>query len=229
MKSLYTILSLLCIGFCANQAFAQLSIKVGYDLSYSQNYQFNTIIEAYNRRQTTLDKSFKNFHTYNGLQVGGRLSPTDNIGFELGWHGGFKTLKSSGTNPADQTAFTQQLAISKNTISLGTEVIINDLLGIGGAYEYNLFNVRSKTTGIANNFTFKDNYSAARVMATIHLHGSELISLAIRFHYQIPIEAIDYTNFNAELNNISSPTLLEKIHTFGISLILFNGNPVVQK
>ena len=217
---------LMLIGFINPKATAQMNIKIGYSLGYSNPKILNDITTRYNADRPWLEKSFKELHTTNGLVAGVRYRLAD-IGLEFTWHNKFKVFRSEGLDPATEKKYFQDIYFRYSSFSLGFENYLFEKFGWGASIDYSNVRFRTESTDIQSRFTISQQKGlSSHFYLSINTRSNDLLTLSIKPYVQIPWSKLNIFDLEKSLHPSSTATedqFKEDFINFGIMLVFYNG------
>ncbi len=200
---------------------AQVNIKVGYSIGYTNPKSLNEIVDEFNENRDWLDVQLKNVHTWHGLQLGVRYR-IEEFAFELAWNAKFKSLSSSGIAPNESNTSYRDLYFGQNTLSLGYEYFIENL-SFGASLDGEAFRIRSSTNSSGDRFKVSNQFGyASHFFVSYTFPSSRNIHLALRPYVQVPWSSYKLDKLVAELEGTGLDKTT-KLLNFGIAFIFYNG------
>lgn len=206
---------------------AQLNIKIGYNIGYTNPTLNNEIITRFNEDHTYVG-GLKELHTLHGIQAGLRYR-VGNLGLEATWNNKFQSTETSGTNPNTNTSLYRKLSFRYGSYSFGTELYLSEFIGLGASIDAD--NIRYRLESIKNG-TRSEIFSqwglGSHFYISLNIPGNDILTLSIKPYVQIPWTKTDISNLETSLNPDYIPAIDESDYqqdylNFGIMLIFYNG------
>ena len=207
-------------------ASAQLNIKIGYSLGFSNPKILNDITARYNADRPWLERSFKELRTTNGLIAGLRYRLGD-VGLEFTWHNKFKIFRAEGLDPSTDKKYFQDIYFRYSSFSLGFENYLFDKFGWGASIDYSSARFRTESTDIENRSTISNkNGLSSHFYLSINTRSNDILTLSIKPYVQIPWSKISVFDLEKSLHPSSTGVedqFQEDFINFGIMLVFYNG------
>ncbi len=211
-----------------NIAAAQINVKVGYSVGYTNPTVYNNIIKQFNTNNPWLDKSMGELSVLHGLHLGFRYK-ISNFGFELSWANKYGQRSSSGILPnTTNTAFERELNLRMNELSFVYENYIGPII-LGASLDGILYNFKTKVSGTDGRYPIgaKQYGLASTFSLGISLEANDRMSVCIKPYVQIPWTMINLRSIDLELNenNGLAPETdyAQRFLNFGVLFIFYNG------
>lgn len=214
----FTILVLIGI----NTLQAQLNIKVGYTVTYTNPSVTNAILNDYNSANEFLTDGFNELHYLHGMQ-GGLRYRIDDVAFEATWHNKYNTLRSSGLDINDND-ISRDLRFRYGSYSLGMEAYLTRNVGLGGTFDLTNVRFRTDVAGVDNVYTISSEWgSSSHFYLSINMPGNDILTFSLKPYVQIPWSSVNLNPLQTELGTPSLAEPNEKYLNFGLQLVFYNG------
>lgn len=215
------------------RSFCQINLKVGYTGGFTKAPVLNNIVDRFNsnflstQSNGKLDDALDQVRSLHGLEIGVRYR-MNKVGFELSWHNMSDKSDVFGTLN-DKTSFQDKWYTSLTEYSLGVENYFG-LFGYGASIGYRTARIKTDITGAPRKKRTVSNESGlASKFYLIFQYPGEKVGIAFKPYVQMPIQNINVSNFDQELNAQLDNNYLaknpqeEKFFMYGISIVLYNG------
>lgn len=200
---------------------AQFNVKVGYNAQYNGLKETNKIFSRYNENTADISQKFSKFHYIHGLELGARYMLSQRLAIDVGFISLFSTDNASSRNISgvinnDEWRITQR----------------NLLIGFENYYNYIGFGVHigNIKTNYLRNYpgankklsVYSDSYMNARVELILQAKSGNN-AFALKPYYNIPITDLNIAKVDQNLNNGTTPEIIEDFSSFGVSIVFYNG------
>ena len=211
--------------FCLS-ANAQLNLKVGYSLAYTNPETHNSIISAFNEGRPWLESTMDQTNLFNGFIFGARYK-IDRIAFEATWENQFDRFSGSGPDPATTREFTQSVFFRQAFYSLGLESFFSERFSVKASLDLNQVRYRSEKTGVSGRFILmKDQGLGSTFSLGYNLIGDGIMHISLRPFFHISWTGFDIAQFSDELDAAPSEPdfdFREDFVSYGLKIIFYNG------
>ena len=206
---------------------AQLNIKVGYSLGFTQESIVSEIVDLFNQsviqnERVMLDIPLKGIGTMHGINLGFRYRLSDVGAFELSWENLGSDSKALGEYP-NGSLYEYDIFYSFNQYFLTYNTYFGNL-GIGSGVGYNNVIIQERIAQSDNKRSFDiPNQWVARIHLDYSFGSSTSVGLSLQPYVQFPITKVNMNSLADRLgvDPLSSPD--ESFITFGLSLVFYNG------
>lgn len=221
MKKFIFYFNFLCCLLCAGQTLGQFNVKVGYNAQYSLFKETNTLFKNYNNQTPNLSKPYGQFHFMHGLELGGRFMMTNRVGLDAGFTSLFTTDNASARNFSGSIV-NDEWRISQRVISLGLENYYN-VFGFGIQLSHVNTNYLRDFPGAKSKLSvYSEGYYNARFCLIIQAKTRKN-AFALKPYYNYPLSTIDLSAVDTSLNGSSGPPIPERLSSYGVSVVFYNG------
>ncbi len=205
--------------------YAQVNVRVGYNIGYFTPSIHHKIYQQFNDDRPWLTKHFKDFQTINGLQLGVRYRIDDWIALEGTWYNQFHRQSAEGPDPATNKNFNRSSGFQLSTLGLGFENFAGPI-SWGASINYDAFRFNTKATGEDRPTVFNDFGWSSHFFIAYNIEANDIMRLSIRPYAHLAWHRVDLSSFHQRINpSADIPSNLEEDYsTFGLMLIIYNGN-----
>jgi len=202
--------------------FAQLNMKIGYQLSYSELEVANRYMNAFDQNTDDLQNPFGDLHLWQGFELGLRykwsyFALEGSVRRKLNRKNA-TFLNSSGVEQA------YRLFYSITTYALGGELLFGRF-GLGGSLDFDTFSTKARLGNEDKRQLIREN----DLNTTLHIsyyfkkRYDSVLQFCLRPYVHLPLRAIDFGPIGTELNVADLGSSRGRYLNFGISLIFMNG------
>jgi hypothetical protein len=202
------------LGLLSLPVVAQINLKTGYNFSWLPDPGTEQLINVYRSPEHT--RPFPGFDWLHGFEAGIRYK-AEMHALELGYQGGYRSLRADGTSMTDGTAFTDKLKFAVHSGTFGY-VVSGDVFGMGAALQHQWYKTTYKPGNPAAEYQSTQSMWAYSFFMTFTLAGRNQIDMVIKPYYTIPDKPFENKPVGPD---IDFPN--RKWNRIGISLIFYNG------
>ena len=217
------LLSLLVLMVVQTINYAQVNIKVGYNLAYTSTSALDELVNAFNQQNDfRLSKPLGTVNFISGIDVGLRYT-MGSTSLEFSFDNLSSEKEALGEEPSDGSLFKEIYFYNQKGFSFGIETH-SDKLGWGISLMNRTYSFKTNiATTNEKRDVLSDSVLAVKVNTSIYLGGTGNISFAIKPFYIFPISKIDLSPLASEWNIVPQNTPEERFGTFGLSFVFYNG------
>lgn len=205
--------------------YSQLNLKIGVGASYVESKINQGILARFNQSNPDFRDGFTDMFYVFGLQ-GGLRYKTGPIYWEVTYQSLRNTLKATGANSQDEY-LKKSLAYTFNHLDFGFELRVKKI-GYGATIGYSFFNVETNVSKGNDMYEiFNDNILNSQFFLSFHIAKTDLLEVVLRPYAEIAWEEYYMGSLDKSINPTSTSPgigLLEKVHLFGLSFIVYNGS-----
>ncbi len=201
-------------------AVAQLHLKTGYSIGFSNLEQTNELLNAYNQANPWLDDPFGDQQWWHGLHIGARYR-LDFVSIEAGWTMNFGKTLAEGLHPTTDADFSKKMIFNYHIYSAGLENLVGNI-GFGATLNYNRMVVKSRVKGESKLEVLNSDHLSGTVFLGLYTNHRGGITLGLRPYVQVPITGYDLGGLADDLE-LSGDYEESSPWVFGIRLLFFNG------
>lgn len=225
MKKLIICLFML---FAFQQMNAQINLKVGYSLAYTNPEIHNRIIESYNEQRPWLSQPMKETNNLNGFLFGIRYK-MGRLAAELSWENQFDRFKASGEDPSNDSKVTESIYFKQAFYSFGLESFFTENLSIKASFDLNQIRYRAERTNVDGRFVLMKDWGYGSTFSIgYNFVGDRIMHVSIRPFMHISWTDFDISAFDEAINpdttiNTDPNDYQESFVSYGIKLVFYNG------
>lgn len=203
--------------------FAQVNIKVGYNLGYTNTQELDELVTNFNTTNDyRISKALGTVNYTSGIDVGFRYSFSSSS-VELAFDNLSTEKEALGEEPSDASLFKEVYFFNQKGLNFSLETRSNKLgWGIGLMRRTYSFKTNIATSNEKRDVLSQSTW-ALKAHTSIILGGTSNISFAIKPFYIFPLSRIDLTPLAFEWNIVPQNTPNERFGTFGLSFVFYNG------
>jgi len=198
--------------------FSQVNIKVGYGLGFPQLSATNNLLDNYLPPNSEVVETFGAVNFMHGIQLGIRYKIA-NTGIEAGWETMTRDLTSLAYMPSSDSFTDRTYGVGFSGLHIGLDHYF-DKYGLGLALHGQKLTLERRIGN--NDLALVDQRKLAlRINAIWTVQESEVVSLAIKPYYQLPLGDFDVSRFADDIG--SAGTTDDGLSMFGLSFVFYNG------
>ena len=202
--------------------YAQLNVKVGYEMVFIQPDGTNAAFDAYNEQNSWITDRFKEVNYLHGLHTGLRfqLKP---LAWEVNYSKRFNTRQVIGNDPDFGLETTRKIIYDVELISLVQEIQFGSF-GVGGSIDYNWLDIRSEVVNQEDGHKIgSDEAWSSQFYLVFHTSKTGFISLSIQPYFQVYWDTLDVSPISQELKVNVGKEREDNLSHFGVKFIFYNG------
>lgn len=199
---------------------AQFNVKVGYNAAFINAPTLDKMIEDYNQSlEVTLDE-LDRFRSLHGLEIGVRYR-MGNSAFEATWHSGLGTSDVFGE--INGSNFSKKYWMSLTEYAIQAEQYFG-FAGFGAGIGHRTARIKTDIPGSRRKRQELDATSGfhGKLYLVFQIPGDK-VALAVKPYYQIPLSDLNFEGFAKQLNASPQTETKDRLQTWGISIVLYNG------
>jgi hypothetical protein len=197
---------------------AQFNLKSGYNFSWLPDSGTDRLIGLFNTPEHT--NTFPTLTWLHGFEAGMRYKSGASA-LELGYQGGYRSLRAEGTRLSDGTAFTDKLKFAVHAVTLGY-IASGEVFGLGAELQYQWNKTTAKLEEPVGSFKHSQPMWAYSFFMTFTFAGNNNIDMVLKPYYTIPDKPYDPDPLRS-FNGADIQLERRKWNRFGLSLIFYNG------
>lgn len=207
---------------------AQINLKVGYSLAYSNPEIHNRIIQSYNEQRPWLSQTMRETNLLNGFLFGVRYK-MDRIAAELSWENQFDRFTASGQDPINDRGHTESIFLKQAFYSIGLESFITQNFSIKASFDLNQIRYRAERINVDGRFLLMKDWGYGSTFSIgYNFIGDRIMHVSIRPFVHLSWTDFDVSNFDQAVNPDTAGTpdtidYQEGFASFGIKLVFYNG------
>lgn len=200
---------------------AQFNVKVGYNAQYTEYKETNKLFSHFNKNTADLNQPFEAFHFMHGLELGARVMISNRTAIDGGFTSLFTTDNASARNIAG-TITNDEWRISQRVLSLGIENYYR-IFGFGVQLGNVKTNYLRDYPGAKKKLSvYSESYYNIRFCLILQAKTGRN-AFALKPYYNYPLSNINISAVDRALNGGTSDKLDEKLSSYGISIVFYNG------
>lgn len=216
-KAIQWLLAVL-LGCFSLQVDAQVNLKAGYNFSWLPDPGTDELIGLF--RDAGYTSTFKSLNWLHGFELGARYKADMHI-LELSYQGGYRSLRATGSFPADGGDFTDKLKFAVHGACFAY-IVSGDVFGLGTELQHQWYKTTADLNDPAQSFSHVQPMWAYSFFMTITLSGNDRIDMMIKPYYILPDKRYDTGPLRA-FNGTDIGIQRKKWTRLGISIIFYNG------
>ncbi len=229
MKCKYYLVFLVTLISCSSNVLeAQFNFKVGIGSKYMLAPTYNNLVELYNEDNDdnyNIEEELNNLRFVNGVHLGIRRK-TDAISYEISWEYLSSKSQTFGEESLNGPLFEQTIYYTVIDTYLGLEYASSDNFSYGITLGPRSTRIRRDIGNSDNkiNMTKAGNPQwTSKVYTQVMLGGRSSIRFALRPYYEFAWSKLDLSQVVSDLNIPYSGDTQESFHSFGLTLLFYNG------
>ncbi|MBK9687371.1 MAG: hypothetical protein IPO65_06285 [Saprospiraceae bacterium] len=200
---------------------SQLNVKVGYNAQYTEYKETNKLFASFNKNTTDLNQPFEAFHFMHGLELGARMMISNRTAIDGGFTSLFTTDNASARNISG-TITNDEWRISQRVWAIGLEKYYR-IFGFGVQLGNVKTNYLRDYPGAKSKLSvYSESYYNVRFCLILQAK-TRRNAFALKPYYNYPLSSIDIGAIDKALNNSSGTAINERLSSYGISIVFYNG------
>jgi len=215
---------LICGLFLLNsRLFAQVNIKVAYNLGFVQTEVLDNIVQQFNDQNSfRISNQLESVDFASGIDIGLRYN-FGNANVELFYDNLSTDKEALGEEPSDGSLFKERYFYNQKGFGLSLELKTDKLAwGIGLLNRSQVFRTNISTSDEKRD-VLRHNHLALKLHTGVYFGGTGTISFGIKPFYIFPLSRTDLTPLSSEWDLSPGNPSADRFGTFGLSFVFYNG------
>ena len=206
------------LGCLSSPVDAQINLKAGYNFSWIPDPGTDPLIHLFQSPQHTA--SYHELNWLHGFEAGLRYK-ADMHAIEIGYQGGYRSLRATGTSVADGASYTDKLKFAVHSGTIGY-LVSGEVFGLGAELQHQWYKTVANLNDPAASFRHIQPMWAYSFFMTFTFTGNHNIDMMLKPYYTIPDKSYDTEPLRA-FNGTDIGIPRKKWTRFGISIVFYNG------